>query len=419
MATDDEKKEKASFFVPENARVERAEEHLSPSGKYKLVVTPYSTTNGGWDYSRGVVSIAGSVVTRSASRPLGAVLAEVLRNYGMFPFTFVEGHGNGHDYLICGEDYQGQTVVELDTSSDAVAFGAASPDAVAFGAASPDAVAFGAASPDAVAFGAASKRVDHLPEEAEAGAAFCWEEARFDASSKMLLVCGCHWACPYEFRFYDFSDPMAGWPEIEADGCVFADRKWPIVESGGIVKCYQTKSTDDGDGDGDEISGAEGDRVGGDDLVESIMTFKREGQKLVLQSEWVSDEEKARRAAREEGKRKYEAWKAEFRSTDPLYLTYVELIKDPALSPEEHESIGVTHESWCPHFSGDERRWCRRLLNGDRGNEKRQHTVDLEWAVISGPVKLVVFKDGEHVEDKFFEHSVDGMKEAFAHAKSL
>src|SRR5271154_5085289 len=39
---------KAAFFAPENADMDRRKEHLSPSGKYNLVVTPFATSPGSW-----------------------------------------------------------------------------------------------------------------------------------------------------------------------------------------------------------------------------------------------------------------------------------------------------------------------------------------------------------------------------------
>ena len=50
---------------------------------------------------------------------------------------------------------------------------------------------------------------------------------------------------------------------------------------------------------------------------------------------------------------------------------------------------------------------------------KKGWTVDLEWAVKTGPIKLDVFKDGNKHESKFFPHTVEAMHEAFAYAKGL
>ena len=79
--------------------------HKSPSGRYQLDVTRFSTGPNTWAYSRGRVF-------GSDQEP---PLAVVDRNFGSFPFSWSEGHPSGHDYLVCGEDYQGQTVIELDT----------------------------------------------------------------------------------------------------------------------------------------------------------------------------------------------------------------------------------------------------------------------------------------------------------------
>ncbi len=341
--------EKASFFTAEKARLDAREEHLSPSDKYKLVVTPFQTGEGTWGYTQGLVFKIG----------FDEPIAEIQRNYSSFPFCWVDAHPNGHAYLICGVDYQGQTVIELDTGN----------------------------------------RREFLPEAASKGHGFCWAKYEFDSATQMVIVDGCYWACPYEYRFYDFSDPMQGWPEIESDTCIYADVRMPSLEPDGTIKCYQTWDDDDSDDEKRELS--------------SILTFRREASKLIQVDEWVSDAEKQRRAEREESEKRYEQWKTAFRTTDSLYLAYAELIKDPELSPESYESCGVTHSDWCPHFQGHESRWCRRI------RKDGAITIDLEWAVETGPIKLIIYRDGKRIEDKFFPHSADGMREAFAHAKRV
>lgn len=158
---------KADFFKPENAREDKRFERLSSSGKYKLVVTPYQTTSGGWDYTQGCVYDSD-----------GNQIAEVRRNYGVFPHSFIENHPNGHDYLLCGENYQGQTVIELDTG----------------------------------------KRVDYLPKAADQGFGFCWADYHPSPDGTMIAVEGCFWACPYEVWIVDFSEPLdTPWPILLRD----------------------------------------------------------------------------------------------------------------------------------------------------------------------------------------------------------
>jgi hypothetical protein len=146
------------YYVDENKLAERDEMHLSPSRKYLLQISVYNTLPNVGAVSKGVISQAESKTT----------LFEVRRNYDAFPFCFVEDHPNGHDYLLCGADYQGQTVLELDTG----------------------------------------KRVDHLPKGAEKGVGWCWAHITASTEKTVLGVDGCFWACPYEVRFVDFSDPL-------------------------------------------------------------------------------------------------------------------------------------------------------------------------------------------------------------------
>lgn len=360
---------KAAYFTPENQVGDSINEIMSPSGKYKLVVSRFTTGPGSWNYSQGVVFAIGS----------DTPIATVRRNYGAFPNAFVEGHPKG-DFLVCGADYQGQTVVNLTTG----------------------------------------ERRDHLPKAAGRGAGFCWSSYRYDATNAMLIVAGCFWACPYEYRFFDFSDPMSGWPEIESSDGADDDDKWPEVLPDGTIRCFQTYQPDDDEDEEDE--GAPKEKRPSEER--SIKTFRREGLKLVLIEEWVSEAEQGRRKRNEEARIRYEQEVADFKASDPLYLTYIELVKDPALSPDSYEGVGVTYEGWCPDFKERERRWCRRIVGAKRDAKgqviKGEWTIDLEWATKTGPIKLVIYQGGKaSSEGKFFEHSVDGMRSAFSYAKGL
>ncbi len=337
-------------FKEEN-KLEKIVKETSLSGKHTLEISYYTRGEGTWDYSRGIVRRGDHIV------------ADVKRNYSSFPFAWVENHANGHEYLICGEDYQGQTVIELDTG----------------------------------------ERREDIPPEAEKGYGFCWADYKFDQASSILVVEGCFWACPYEFRFYDFSDPMNGWPEIKTEECIYNDEKWPEIGLDGTIRCFETGLVDENGFNNEDET-----------VVRSIKTFRRDENKLLFLGEWVSDAEKESRQKEEQAEQKYRQWREEFKATDPLYLAYASLVSDPRLNPEEGVSTGITYTGWCPDFKEQERRWCRRILQ-----KKENYTVDLEWAVKTGPIKLVIYNEGKHVEDKFFAHSAEGMDNAFAYVKSL
>ena len=358
-----------------NPQEDLKKEYVSPSGAYKLVVIPHKTREGSWNVTEGLVYRQGS------DKPI----ERVCRNYSSFPFLWVEPHNNGHSYLVCGEDYQGQTVIELDTG----------------------------------------KRRDHLPEAATEGFGFCWVHYKYDPGTDLITVAGCIWAAPYEYRFYDFSDPMAGWSgvcleysppdddeEEEEDdddegSCIYDDDRWPTFESDGTIKCYQSESRyDDDEDDEDETK---------EMPVASVRTFKREGLKLIKAGVWVSDKEQKKRADRKEANRKYEAKLAKWKAEDPLYLAHRELQKNPVLSQGEWASRGITHDGWCPDFKKREPRHCHRIL----AKKTSKYTVDLEWATETGPIKLIIYKDGKTFETLWFEHSVEGMEKAYAHARGL
>src|SRR2546430_1618277 len=79
------------------------EEFASPSGLYKLQVLIYGPgKEPSWHFSRGMVT----------RRSDGCVIADVKRNIGHFWHIWVE-HPNGNEYLLCGEDYQGYSVINL------------------------------------------------------------------------------------------------------------------------------------------------------------------------------------------------------------------------------------------------------------------------------------------------------------------
>lgn len=127
----------------------------SPSGFYILDIYRYETGIGTWDYTKGVVT---DVTDK--------VIAEVKRNYPGFHFAFIQ-HPNGNEYLLCGEDYQGYTVINLTLGT----------------------------------------KKSYLPQSALAGAAFCWSKCFPSPDGLSLAVHGCYWGAPYDVVIYDFSKP--------------------------------------------------------------------------------------------------------------------------------------------------------------------------------------------------------------------
>ncbi len=132
------------------------DEFVSPSGNFRLTIDSYSTGKNTWAYTRGRV------------RPVGSrkLIADIKRNFSHFWYSWIR-HSNGNEYLLCGEDYQGQTVVNLTRGTTN----------------------------------------NFFPDSGYEGHGFCWTAAFPSPDSKIIAVDGCYWACPYEIVFFDFTNP--------------------------------------------------------------------------------------------------------------------------------------------------------------------------------------------------------------------
>jgi len=94
--------------------------------------------------------------------------------------------------LLCGEDYQGQTIVNLNSG----------------------------------------ETYNFFPESGHEGFGFCWTGVFPSPDSTVIAVDGCYWACPYEFVFFDFTQPeklpyseyLRVGDQISSDGWLDNDR---------------------------------------------------------------------------------------------------------------------------------------------------------------------------------------------------
>ena len=150
---------------------------ISPCGKYKLDLYKYLTQKGRWNYTEGVI-------TRLKDNK---ELCSIKRNYSCFYYKWI------NNYFICGENYQGYSVIDLDKEEQSIYF----------------------------------------PEEGFKGGGFCWASIYGVANNK-LVVEGCYWGGSYEVVVYDFSNPsVLPLPELErfdVDGHVKLDGNTLTIE---------------------------------------------------------------------------------------------------------------------------------------------------------------------------------------------
>ena len=144
-------------------------EFLSPNNKYLLTITPiaFEEDERLWAYTLGKVY-------KKNKNKTGSLIVNIHRNSEKFPYTFIEKHPDGHDYFICGEDFQGQTIVQLDTG----------------------------------------KRTDFIGEKASRNMEFCWQKFHLSPNKKILAVEGFSKNKPKDIieyrsvRFFNFENPF-------------------------------------------------------------------------------------------------------------------------------------------------------------------------------------------------------------------
>ena len=380
--TETRQQQTEEYFTDENEVMDRRTEKVTPSGRHKLITRYYSTRKGCWNYSRGTFYRISD----------GKEICDIKRNYSSFYHSFLTK--NNQEWVVTGRSYMSQTIINLDTGE-----------------------------------------IFEPEGDQYNGGAFCWIGATLLSDERTLMVEGCVWACPYEYRFYDFSDPSKGWPELklwendkETYLCILHGDypKDPDFNQDGTITIFETSDfyLPLGKYDNDiELEELEALPRGEMDKIENWrvdinkkITLQRQEDKMVITNTWVSPEEQERERRRAEVNERWKAWRKKFTTTDPLYLRYLERLKDPDLTPETYEGTGVTYLGWAPGFDKKERRWCRRIL---KSADDQPYTVDLGWAVETGPIKLTIYKDGNSHDEKYFSHSAEAMNEAFDYTLSL
>lgn len=148
---------------------QKDEEIVQLSDKYTLTIQTYKQGEQYWSYTRGLIKTS-----------TGELIFDIKRNYSDFWYKFIE-HFNGNDYLLCGEDYQGYNILNLTTKQNH----------------------------------------KYMTEDADKGFGFCWASVTPSPGNKKIMVDGCIWACPYQTKIYDFTDPDKPLVELFDDRACF------------------------------------------------------------------------------------------------------------------------------------------------------------------------------------------------------
>jgi len=133
---------------------DKHETYDSPTGNYRMEIDVFrSSTYSAHRY----LSVATITDQRNEEH-----VATIARNYDPFWHCWLEY--NGVEYLLCSEDFEGETVVDL-----------------------------------------MHRRTESYSSKEDR---FIWAEFYPSPSRNRIAIIGCYWACPYEVIVYDFTDPL-------------------------------------------------------------------------------------------------------------------------------------------------------------------------------------------------------------------
>lgn len=138
-------------------------EENSPSGKYKLIIVSFEN----------ISRCDGSVIDTETD----SVVYSITRNYSIFHHSWITK--NKQEYLQTGRNPSSKLIINLETGEEF------------------------------------ESKVDEQ---------FCWAESWLSSDGNTLAVLGCQWATPYEYRFYDFTDPKNEWVLLKyLNGSILSD----------------------------------------------------------------------------------------------------------------------------------------------------------------------------------------------------
>lgn len=140
-----------SVYTPSNLIPNKPDVNWSPTRRYRLVVEQYRA--GDTHYTRGKVYRDKNLI------------ADIKRTHCSFPFAWTAQHDD--EYLLCGEDNQGYTVVDLERG----------------------------------------ETITHIDDNAKDGFGFRWMEIRPSPNGKLLAVSGNYFHGMSSTVIYNFAHP--------------------------------------------------------------------------------------------------------------------------------------------------------------------------------------------------------------------
>lgn len=332
----------------------------SPSGKYELLIRTYGTKPGCWNYSRGTVYRISD----------GAEICDIKRDYSTFHHSWITK--NNQEWLISGYSYLNQVAINLDTG-EIFENGGKDPNA------------------------------------------FCWAQCNISPDGNTLVVEGCYWAFPYEYKFFDFTDPSKPWIELEVEEIIDSTGgKEPVWLDDNTIQCFQCSEIYTKLGKTyDELSEEEISRLSSTDndwswRIDATLTLQRQGNKIVIIKEELTEKEKENRRKQKEASEKWNTWVQDFKNNNELFLTLKEYVKKFNIDWDKHFGCGGGLEDRrISILFREDPKWFYNIPVFKILNRK---AVDLEWILNGSNICVTLWNKNRNKSSTIkFEQSKEGM----------
>lgn len=342
-----------SIIKPEN-KIDNREE-LSPSGKYKLVISQFKTKDADWNYC------SGKLVRLSDNKEI----VTINRNYSQFHHSwFIK---NNHEWLQTGSTYMSQTFIDLDT-------------------------------------GFIYDNTEKLSKtkDFQQGSLFCWTKSWISNDGNTLMVLGCYWTCSYQYKFYDFSTPGKGWEQLKEDGEYWEmGNKTPHFNEDGTITIYDCKQFIQYkgkliDGNSEEYFLIP-DTVLCDPknlviLDDQIRTLKRQGNKIVTLKLWQSNDRKKEEELLKKHDDERKAEDKKILEESDIYKKLIIELKKTKFNIALNWSYDNNHKHFMVNVSN--------YKNSDKIQDHMKKACNIKWGVKTGSIYVEYLTEKEGVRHK-------------------
>lgn len=285
-----------SFITPENKILEI----VSPSGRFKIILGNYKIE---WK------AYLSGILVRLVD---GKVIAEIDRKNNIINSFFTK---NNQDWYLSGKTYMSQNFINLDTEE---------------------------------VFDNTEKI--QQKDQYKYGCSFYWNKIWLSPDGNTLAVEGCHWGIESEYKFFDFTDPSKGWPELKNDEYYDVGIKEPHWNPDHTFTFYDTEVYIINQDklihlDADEYFELS-DEAKKNQLMTSvddqITTIKREGDKIITVNLFQTPERKQRDKEDDESDQKRENYTEKLLNESVIYKKFKSELDKTCLNMSVGFTIGPT-----------------------------------------------------------------------------